>query len=83
MAKTQHNPQDLRRAKLAWRVFIVVLVAMLGLEFAMHPHAVFGIEGTPFFHAWYVFLACAAIVVVSKALGMVLKRPDNYYEDEQ
>jgi hypothetical protein len=33
------------------------------------------------FHAWYGLLACAAMILVAKVLGMLLKRPDTYYEE--
>ncbi len=66
--------------KKAWVIFIVVLVITLGLQFFMHPHGHFKVDSWVFFNAVYGFLACAAIIVVSKWLGYVLKRPENYYE---
>ena len=61
---------------------IAVLAMTLALEFTMHPHASFGIDGTKFFHAWYGFVACLGIIIVSKLLGVILKRPENYYDEE-
>jgi uncharacterized membrane protein AbrB (regulator of aidB expression) len=65
--------------KRAWIIFAAVLVLTLLAEFLMHPHSSFGIDGTLFFHAWYGFAACVAIVLISKLLGYVLKRPEDYY----
>lgn len=66
-----------------WSLLIVILLISLGLEFTMHRHDRFVIEATPFFHAWYGFIACAAIVIFSKLIGVILKRPCDYYEDEK
>ena len=43
----------------------------------LHPH--FEVESMFGFHAWFGFIACAAMIVVAKALALVLKRPDTYY----
>jgi hypothetical protein len=32
------------------------------------------------FASWFGFAACAAMVIVAKVLGAVLKRRDDYYE---
>jgi hypothetical protein len=69
-----------RNVKLLWRLFLVVLaLTVLAEPFVrMHPH--FAIERIFGFHAWYGLLACAAMIVVAKALGWLLKRPDTYYD---
>ena len=38
-----------------------------------YTNSVFG------FNAWFGFAACAAMIVVAKALAVLLKRPDSYY----
>ena len=57
-------------------LFLLVLVGML-----IHPHSLFGIDGTFGFHAWYCFFSCVAMVLFAKVLGVVLKRPDTFYDD--
>lgn len=69
-------------AKNWWVLFSITLLATLAAEFFIKPHASFGIDGTAFFHAWYGFLACAGIIVFSKAIGFLLKRKTDYYEGE-
>jgi UPF0716 family protein affecting phage T7 exclusion len=32
------------------------------------------------FAAWFGFLACVGLVALAKALGVILKRPDTYYD---
>ncbi|MFN0164069.1 MAG: hypothetical protein ACKVQQ_22775 [Burkholderiales bacterium] len=71
------NPANV---KLLWRIFLVILALTVLAEFAVHLHPHFEFEGRFAFHAWYGFLACAAMIVLAKALGWFLKRPDTYYE---
>ena len=63
-----------------WIAFIAVLAATVAAGFAvdMHPH--FEIERFPAFFAVLGFLACVAMVLGSKLLGLLLKRPDDYYD---
>ena len=64
-----------------WLAFAAVLAATIAAEsFVMHD-AHFGIDGTFAFHAWYGFLSCAVLIAIAKLLGLVLKRPDSYYEE--
>ena len=66
-----------------WIVFVLVLAATVLAElFVQHePH--FGIDGTFAFHAWYGFLVCGALIAVAKLLGLILRRPDTYYEERE
>ncbi len=64
------------------RLFAILLIASLVAQFFVHIHDHFGLDGTMFFHAWYGFLACVVIVIVSKLLGKILKRHDDYYEKD-
>jgi hypothetical protein len=63
-----------------WIVFAIVLVILVLLDFVVAHHAHFGIDGTFGFGAWYGFASCVALVVLAKALGFFLKRPDTYYD---
>jgi len=68
--------------KKLWILFSIVLIATLIAEvYYMHPHAKFEIANTPFFHAIFGFGSCAAIVIVSKVLGIFLKRKEDYYKE--
>jgi hypothetical protein len=69
-----------RNVQRLWRGFLVLLALVVAAEFVvpLHPH--FALEGIFGFAAWYGLLACAAMIVVAKVLGWVLKRPDTYYE---
>jgi len=64
---------------------VIASVVSVVLEFVFvggHGHAPFGIH-VPGFHLVYGFIGCAAIVLVSKALGeMFLQKPEDFYSDE-
>jgi len=64
-----------------WQAFIAVLVLTVLAEFAVQAHPHFAIERLFAFNALYGFLACAALILVAKALGLLLKRKDDYYDD--
>lgn len=73
------DPSTIRTLKIGSITFLVILVAA---EFFVHPHPHFGIDGTFGFYAWYGFLTCVAMVVLSKKLlGALLSREDSYYDD--
>ncbi|MGZ8253659.1 MAG: hypothetical protein ACXWVT_02320 [Burkholderiaceae bacterium] len=74
-----HWLDEPRNVKRLWRGFVVVLVLAVLAETVVtfHPH--FAVESLFGFNAWFGFLACVAMIVVAKALGVLLKRPDTYY----
>jgi hypothetical protein len=75
-----HWLDDPKNVKRLWRLFLAVLAAtvLAELAVALHPH--FEVEALFGFHAWYGFAACAAMILVAKGLGLLLKRHDAYYE---
>lgn len=68
--------------RLLWLIFAVVLAltVLAGPLVDFHPH--FGIEGTFGFFAWFGLLSCAGMVVFAKVLGVLIKRPEDYYDRE-
>jgi hypothetical protein len=66
---------------LLWKAFLAVLAMTVAAELVvgLHPH--FEIESWFGFHAIYGFVACAAMIVGAKGLGLLLKRPDTYYDE--
>jgi len=53
----------------------------VALDLVVSHHPYFAVDGSFGFGAWYGFAACVALVLVAKALGVVLKRPDTFYDD--
>lgn len=66
---------------LLWRVFIAILALTVLAELLIETHPHFAVERLFGFNALYGFLACAALIVIAKVLGFVLKRRDTYYDD--
>jgi hypothetical protein len=65
--------------RLLWVVFIVILAAVVALQFLSGSDGHFGVDGWFGFGAAYGFLSCLAMVLVAKGLGFFLKRPEGYY----
>ena len=79
--ETKHWLLRPRTIRLLWIGFAAVLALLVLADVFIHPHAVFGVDGTFGFYAWYGLLTCAAMVLLAKALGLLLKRPDTFYDD--
>jgi hypothetical protein len=72
------RPRTIRRL---WQAFIAVLALTVLAELAIEGHPHFAVERLFGFNALYGFLACAALILVAKGIGLVMKRPDTYYDD--
>jgi len=72
------RPQTIRRL---WFVLagVLALTVVAGLFVKLPGHFVW--DGEFWFFAAYGFATCAAMVFGAKALGFILKRPDDYYDD--
>ena len=66
-----------------WIGFGVILALTVIAQFAVKMKSSFGVDGSFGFGAWFGFVACVAMVLVAKALGWVLKRPEGYYGDDE
>ena len=64
-----------------WIAFAVALAATVLMDLVIEPHPYFGLDGTFGFGAWFGFASCVVLIAVAKALGVILKRPDTYYDD--
>lgn len=72
------HPQNIKRLKIG---FYIVLVLLVLPDFFMHKHSLFSpVEAWPGFYAVFGFVSCVVIILVSKLLGFVLKRKEDYYD---
>jgi len=71
------QPRNVRRL---WRGFIAVLALTVMTEAFVHLHPGFRVEGIFGFNAWFGLLSCLAMIGVAKALALLLRRPDSYYD---
>jgi len=80
MIRRRHWLDEPRNVMRLWRGFLVVLALTVVAEFLVVMHPSFEAESLFAFPAIYGFLSCAAMIFVAKVLGLLLKRPDTYYE---
>ena len=64
-----------------WKTFIAVLAATVAAQLFIEAHPHFAVERLFAWNALYGFLACAALILVARSLGLLLKRRDDYYDD--
>ena len=72
------QPQNIRRL---WIAFAVVLAITVIAQLVIKVKGYFGIDGWFGFAAVFGFFSCAAMVLVAKALAVILKRDERYYDD--
>ena len=63
-----------------WIVFAIVLVLTVLADLAISHHPYFGLDGSFGFGAWFGFVSCVVLIVAAKALGIIFKRSDTYYD---
>ena len=73
------RPETIRRL---WIAFVVVLAAVVLVELLIAGDPHFAIERVFGFNAWYGFIACAVLIIGAKVIGLLLKRPDTYYDED-
>jgi len=74
-----YRPEN--RTKL-WVGFALILGITVLAQLFVHVHAYFSVDGWFGFNAIYGFLACAGMVLFAKLLGYLLKRPEDYYDND-
>lgn len=77
--KERYSDFSPRLLRILWSLLIATLALSIAAEFFIHKHGYFPLEETTAFHAWFGFISCAAIVVVSKLYGFAVKRRESYY----
>ena len=63
-----------------WWVFSLVLALTVAAQFFVYVKGYFGPDGWFAFGAVFGFLSCQIMVLVAKALGLILKRGEDYYD---
>ena len=74
------HPKNIRRLRTG---FYIVLALLVLPDFFMHKHSLFfSVEAWPGFYAFFGFVACVVIILVSKLFGFALKVREDYYDHE-
>jgi len=72
------RPGTIRRL---WIGFALVLALTVLAQVVIGIKGYFGIDGTFGFAAMFGFGCCLFMVLGARALGTLLKRPENYFDD--
>jgi hypothetical protein len=73
-----YRPENIRKL---WRWGFGILAASVLAQLVFEVHGYFGLDGWFGFNAVYGFLACMAMVLFAKLLGIFVNRDDAYYRD--
>jgi len=68
--------------RLLWRVLWAVLALTVAAQALIKVKGYFEVDGWFGFGAAFGFLACVLMVLVAKGLGLVLKRDQDYYREQ-
>ena len=66
-----------------WWGFSIVLALTVVAQLGIYVKGYFTVDGWPGFGALYGFFSCVLMVLVAKVLGVVLKRPRDYYPEHR
>ncbi|MEX2151373.1 MAG: hypothetical protein WD793_14265 [Steroidobacteraceae bacterium] len=69
-----------RTLRILWVLFCIVLALTLLAQAFVVIKSYFGMDGWPGFAAVFGFLACLALVLAARLLGLLLKRRDDHYD---
>ena len=77
---SQHWILKKENIKKLWVCSIVLLVFLLLVQLIVPIKGHFEVESWIGFGAWFGFIACILMILFSKILGLVVKKPEDYYE---
>ena len=80
---TEHfltRPRTIRRL---WWGFAIVLALTVVAQLGIYVKGYFTVDGWFGFGALYGFFSCLLMVLLAKVLGVVLKRPRQYYTEHR
>ena len=66
--------------KKLWICSVLLLITLVLVQTIFQIKGHFEVESWLGFGAWFGFLACVVMILFSKLLGMVVKKPEDYYE---
>jgi len=72
------RPASIRKL---WIGFSAVLAMTVLAQLVIGIKGYFGVDSMFGFAAAFGFFSCVAMVLLAKAIGALLKRPEDYYDD--
>ena len=80
---SQHWILKKENIKKLWVCSIVLLVILVLVQLIFPIKGHFEVESWIGFGAWFGFIACILMILFSKILGLVVKKPEDYYEKDK
>ena len=80
---SQHWILKKENIKKLWVCSIVLLVFLVLVQLIFPIKGHFEVESWIGFGAWFGFIACILMILFSKILGLVVKKPEDYYEKDK
>jgi hypothetical protein len=79
---------DINNVSRIWRVFVICCIVVAALDIlgatglGWHRHVSLFVEGLPGFYPVWGFVAIALLIMLAKHLRRIVRRPENYYDDD-
>ena len=80
---SQHWILKKENIKKLWVCSIVLLVSLILVQLIFPIKGHFEVESWIGFGAWFGFIACILMILFAKILGLVVKKPEDYYEKDK
>ena len=80
---SQHWILKKENIKKLWVCSIVLLVSLILVQLFFPIKGHFEVESWIGFGAWFGFIACILMILFAKILGLVVKKPEDYYEKDK
>jgi hypothetical protein len=71
------KPENIKRL---WIMLYAICGLLIISDLMTHRHAYFGFDSFFGFYALLGFVSCAALILFSKLVGLLLKVKENYYD---
>jgi len=80
---SQHWILKKENIKKLWVFSIVLLVSLVLVQLFFPIKGHFEVESWIGFGAWFGFIACILMILFSKVLGLVVKKSEDYYVQDE
>lgn len=82
MQTEKHHGLRRTSIRTLWIVFTLALAATLLADIFFAQYNTFGFEDSLGFYAGYGFVSCMLMVLIARLLGLLIKRPQDYYAED-
>ena len=80
---SQHWILKKENIKKLWVCSIILLVSLVLVQLFFPIKGHFEVESWIGFGAWFGFIACILMILFSKVLGLVVKKSEDYYVQDE